>query len=75
MSDYHSSYAEGKPPVVPCPVCGAPPDLRTWQKLNYEQYARILSPAHSMLGSPIVPLVCTSCGYVQLFTNPLDFRQ
>ena len=75
MPDYRQAYAEGKPPAVPCPVCGAPPDLRSWQKLVSEQHLRIISPAHSMMGSMVVPLVCASCGYVQLFVNPMDFRQ
>jgi len=75
MADYRAIYAEGRPPIVPCPVCGAPPDLRAWGKFNMEQNFTIISPAHSMVGSHIIPLICTSCGYVQLFVDPKDFRQ
>ncbi|HEY4387125.1 MAG TPA: hypothetical protein VGN34_21930 [Ktedonobacteraceae bacterium] len=75
MTDFRAIYAEGKPPAIPCPVCGAPPELRSWQRFANEQYQTIISPAHSMAGSKVQPLVCTSCGYVQLFVNAKDFRQ
>ena len=75
MTDYHAIYAEGKPPVVPCPVCGAPPELRLW--LKYGTGQSIDSPLRSIFSllPPVKPLVCTSCGYVQSFVDPKEVRQ
>ena len=58
----------------PCPVCGAEPQNRTWSKLVYENYTKVRTPKHKMVGSSLTPLVCTQCGYVQLFVDPNDFR-
>lgn len=58
--------------VPPCPVCNAQPEQRVWSSyINYG--AMIRSPKHRIGGSQVVPLVCTQCGYVQLFTNVDDF--
>lgn len=59
---------------LPCPVCGAEPQLREWSAFMGIQYTRIVSEKHKMIGTPLTPLVCTQCGYVQLFTDPQDFR-
>ena len=37
-------------------------------------YTNIHSKKHKVNGSRSQPLVCTVCGYVQLFVNPEDFR-
>jgi hypothetical protein len=62
------------PPPRPCPVCGAEPPYQIWSNFVHQQYAHISSKKHSMMGSQLAPLVCTICGYVQLFVNPEDFR-
>gem|GEM_PF-2382427 len=67
-----------KPPI-PCPVCGAAPECRIWSNFvdsGYlmNGYARIMSTKHSIRGSQAIPLICTVCGYVQLFVNPEDFQ-
>jgi len=66
-------------PGVPCPVCGAEPPYRIWSQFTYrnavgEGAVNIRSPKHKVVGSEPIPLVCTVCGYVQLFINPQDFR-
>ena len=61
-------------PQQPCPVCGADPSSRIWsQCLSYGLTIR--SEKHRINGSRATPLVCTQCGYVQLFVNPEDFRK
>jgi rubredoxin len=55
-----------------CPVCGAEPAHRVWSQ--WISYGAIKSKKHKMSGSQTTPLVCTVCGYVQLFVNPEDFR-
>ncbi len=59
----------------PCPVCNADPRYRRWSQFTQSQYTHVISPRHTVLGSTITPLVCTQCGYVQLFVNPEDFLQ
>lgn len=62
-------------PGVPCPVCRAESQYRVWSRLIARNGAvTIRSPKHKVLGSEPTPLVCTVCGYVQLFVNPEDFR-
>ncbi len=61
-------------PGAPCPVCGAEPQYRTrGQTIGYG-HVSIRSKKHSINGTTAQPLVCTVCGYVQLFVNPGDFR-
>jgi hypothetical protein len=59
---------------LPCPVCGADPEARSWRSFVTSSYTNILSDKHSMMGTKVSPLVCSSCGYVQLFVDPRDFR-
>ena len=61
-------------PDVPCPVCGAEPHYRTWSYFMRTGEASIHSKKHNIVGVFPIPLVCTVCGYVQLFVNPEDFR-
>lgn len=61
-------------PQLPCPVCGAPPTEREWQRFVSND-TRIISEKHSVLGSNVIPLICTQCGFVQLFVDPQDFRK
>jgi hypothetical protein len=58
----------------PCPVCGAQPVYRIWGTTT--GYGHVLVDARKRLftASPAKPLVCTVCGYVQLFVDPADFR-
>lgn len=60
---------------APCPVCGAEPAYRIWSETagGYGGVT-IRSRKHSFNGSQAKPLVCTVCGYVQLFVDPNDFR-
>ena len=66
------------PGQLPCPVCGASPEARSWRNFvgsnSGNGYTNIISDKHSILGTRINPLVCSQCGYVQLFVNPQDFR-
>ncbi len=57
----------------PCPVCGADPSSRIWSQHTRYPVA-IRTEKHKHTGSLAKPLVCTVCGYVQLFVNPEDFR-
>jgi hypothetical protein len=66
-------YASTVPPL-PCPVCGASPVEREWRRF-LSGYTKILSEKHRIQGSNITPLVCTQCGFVQLFVDPQDFRK
>ena len=70
-----SSLSQGPFPVpnLPCPVCGAAPELRKWSKYTSER-ERIQTDKHQTMGSPIHPFVCTRCGYIQEFVNPEDFK-
>jgi hypothetical protein len=61
-------------PLQPCPVCGAPPQERSWREFVYGAYLKVRSEKHSLIGSDMKPLVCHSCGFVQLFADPADFR-
>lgn len=58
----------------PCPVCGAQPSYRVWSQTTGYGYVIIRSKKHKLNGSMATPLVCTVCGYVQLFVDPEDFR-
>lgn len=62
------------PGRLPCPVCGAAPEARSWRNFVYAGYTKIVSDKHSVFGTDVVPLVCSQCGYVQLFVDPQDFR-
>lgn len=62
-------------PVSPCPVCGAEPRYRIWSEfisgyvdIGIQGRKRWFQSAKPM------PLICTACGYVQLFVNPEDFK-
>ena len=59
-------------PDRPCPVCEADSSYRVWgsigQTFVFNDAKKHFTP------SPIVPLVCTVCGYIQFFTNPENFR-
>jgi rubrerythrin len=59
---------------APCPVCGAQPAYRIWGKTMGYGGVLLASKKHPFNGSPAKPLVCTVCGYVQLFVDPNDFR-
>ena len=62
-------------PAPPCPYCGEDGSKRTLKSLRTPHgELSVLSDAHSIMGSEIFALVCKSCGYVQLFTNPQDFE-
>src|SRR5450755_22574 len=65
---------ESTVPLQPCPVCGASPQERSWRSFVSGAYLKVRSEKHSMVGSDMKPLVCHNCGFVQLFTNPADFR-
>lgn len=56
-----------------CPVCGAEPQYRTWRRFVNSSYTHVISDAHKIVGSNLTPLVCTRCGYVQIFVDPTDF--
>ncbi len=58
----------------PCPVCGADPSSRIWSQ-QMTGFVVIRTEKHKHTGSRAKPLVCTVCGYVQLFVNPEDFRK
>lgn len=60
--------------LQPCPVCNADPQYRIWSKFVNSSYTHVLSEKHKIVGSAPRPLVCTRCGFVQLFVNPEDFR-
>lgn len=60
--------------LQPCPVCNADPEYRIWSKFVNGSYTNIHSEKHKIIGSTPRPLVCTQCGYVQLFVDPEDFR-
>ena len=62
------------PGKLPCPICGVGPEGRSWRNFAGNSYTNILSDKHSVLGTRINPLVCSQCGYVQLFVDPRDFR-
>ncbi len=57
-----------------CPVCGASSEFRKWHSYITRYPPRIKSPKHNVMGTPLTPLVCTRCGYVQDFVNPEDFK-
>ncbi len=61
-------------PQLPCPVCSAPPMEREWRSFVSSGYIKIVSKRHSVIGSNVAPLICTQCGFVQLFVNPQDFK-
>lgn len=65
--------------VVSCPNCGVDGGNRTWRDITggnayVRGGLRIRSDAHHFNGSEVVALVCKNCGYVQLFTDPQDFK-
>ena len=62
-------------PQQPCPVCSAPATERSWQRFLSSTYTHIISEKHHIQGSVVTPLVCSQCGFVQLFVNPEDFRK
>lgn len=70
MSEQHINPGE-----LPCPVCGAEPQQRTWTNLMNDSHFRPFSLKHSIVGSQVNLLVCTICGYMQLFADPEDFRE
>lgn len=63
-------------PLVACPNCGADGKYRQWREVlpasGYKM--KIRSDAHSYMGSDVSAIVCTNCGNLQLFVNPLDFQ-
>ncbi len=59
--------------TYPCPNCHG--EYRVWRDLLTEGGLRVRSDAHAIIGSPLQALVCTSCGYTQLFANPQDFNK
>lgn len=59
----------------PCPVCGAAPEERIWSEIINSSYFHLRSEKHKVVGSSATPLVCTQCGYVQLFVRPEEFRR
>ncbi|MFL5694842.1 MAG: hypothetical protein ACJ795_23880 [Ktedonobacteraceae bacterium] len=67
-------------PVQPCPVCGADSRYRVWKRYTSDRHHRIASKKRDTFenvltgGSPVIPLICTKCGYVQHFVNPGDFQ-
>ncbi len=69
-------YSPPNKPSQPCPVCGAEPSYRVWSITLGSGYGHVIihSKKHKFNGSKATPLVCTVCGYVQLFVNPEDFR-
>jgi hypothetical protein len=67
--------AEPTIPDEPCPICGANPACRIWSETAGYGFVSILSTTHAFTESRAKPLVCTACGYVQLFVNPDDFHK
>jgi len=61
-------------PSQPCPVCGASAESRIWSRFANNAYTHIISKKHQIMGTITIPLVCTQCGFVQLFVDPTDFR-
>ncbi|HZS75285.1 MAG TPA: hypothetical protein VFA41_01620 [Ktedonobacteraceae bacterium] len=66
----------------PCPVCAAKGNERVWRGTNAGEGSfgfgatstlKVLSKRHKTVGSIVKALVCTKCGYVQLFVAPEDF--
>lgn len=63
-----------------CPACGA--DKAFWKEARtntggdavISRPLRLFSKAHSWIGSEATAAVCTNCGYVMLYVDPLDFR-
>ena len=68
-------YVDSPASTQSCPVCGAEPQNRTWSRFVSGNYTHIISEQHKIVGSILTPLVCTQCGYVQLFVDPNDFRK
>lgn len=63
-------------PVVPCPVCGADPEARSWFKTFRGAYGVGSVSLDIESGGifsntplPTFPLVCTRCGYIQFFVD------
>lgn len=75
-------YPFSSVPVVPCPVCGAEPAARLWFGMNSADYGMYGAGVVLQIGgSAFFPkllrtssLVCTGCGYVQLFVESQDLR-
>jgi hypothetical protein len=60
----------------PCPLCSVDGSFRQWRDIKgYGYDLKMLSDAHSIVGSDVSALVCTNCGNVQLFVNPADFKR
>jgi len=65
-----------KPGELPCPVCKAEPQYRTWARFGNGEFGSfaLKSPKHRFFGTTPTALVCAGCGYVQFFVEPKDFR-
>ncbi len=59
--------------TYPCPNCHG--EYRVWRDILAEYGLHVRSDAHSVMGSPVQALVCTNCGYIQLFTDSQDFNK
>lgn len=61
---------------APCPVCGAEPAYRVWGCTG--DYVRVHSPlkkrSKTLVMGLVKSLVCSVCGYIQLFAEPADFQ-
>ena len=68
------NYFPPRQATQPCPGCGAAPQYRKWSRFVNSNYTHVISDKHTIAGSVMNPLVCTQCGYVQLFVDPTDFR-
>lgn len=64
--------------VPPCPACGAGGHERVWSQYATQRMGvgvpHILSPKNSVEGWEVIPLICTRCGFVMNFVNPVGFR-
>jgi predicted RNA-binding Zn-ribbon protein involved in translation (DUF1610 family) len=59
--------------TYPCPNCQG--QYRVWRDVITRDGLCIRSDAHAIVGSPVQALVCTDCGYIQLFVDPQDFNK
>jgi hypothetical protein len=55
-------------------VCGAEAVYRIWGTTTGYGHVLVDSKKRLFTAAPAKPLVCTVCGYVQLFIDPDDFR-
>ncbi|MBO0778542.1 MAG: hypothetical protein J2P37_06900 [Ktedonobacteraceae bacterium] len=63
-------------PLGPCSICGADGRQRVRTTLVTQGNLKVtVSEGFRFVGSGIEAVVCTSCGNIQLFTNPQEFKR